>query len=106
MPPRGRNYKFPDAGDRSPNDPTVHCDSARIIALFNQETGGDAQRLSKTVRDWFAREAAEAGWTGVHFLADAQSQYGSGCVMYVDFNRSIRSQAAATPLLITDDLGE
>lgn len=103
MAPRGRSFKFPDAGDRSPNEPTVHCPADRILALYNQDSGYSAQRLSKAVRQWFSGEAQNNGWHGVHFLADVQSQYGAGCVMYVQFNMGTGAITASSQILITDD---
>lgn len=44
------------------------CPAERVLKLYNQSTGRGAKRIAKSVREWFAAEAQQAGWAGVHFF--------------------------------------
>jgi len=78
-------FQFPDSQTRSPKSTTVLCPAARVLALYNQDSGDVAQRISKKVREWFFNAAHQNGWHGVHFVPEVQSQHGAGCVMWVTF---------------------
>lgn len=79
---KGRRYKFPNPGDCKAGDPAMLCPAERVLNLYNQEHSREAQRISKSVREWFATTAEENGWAGVHFLPEVQSNYGAGCVLW------------------------
>jgi hypothetical protein len=78
----GRRLKFPDPKDCKAKEPAVLCPAERVIGLYNQNSGSTAKRISKTVRAWFVTQALEAGWSGVHFLPEVQSENGAGCVLW------------------------
>lgn len=74
-------HKFPSAADRSEAKPAVLCPSERVLKLYEQGTGKEAKKISKSVREWFTDQALSKGWDGVGFLPEAQSQNGAGCVL-------------------------
>ena len=78
-----RKFVFPNPANCKPKDPAVLCPAERVIAIYNQDSGETAQRISKNVRVWFAAKAIEKGWAGVHFLPEVQSAHGSGCVLWL-----------------------
>jgi len=80
MPP---TYKFPDYRDRSPNEPSIHCTAERVLALYNQDSGKTAKRISQAVRTWFTRTAKKQGWTDVQWFRDASTKNGAGCVLSI-----------------------
>ena len=89
----GRKYKFPDPDSCKLKDRAVLCTAERMLAIYNQANDADAKRISKSVRAWFANEARDAGWAGVHFLPEVQSGHGAGCVLFIppkQVNVSIR----------------
>ena len=59
------------------------CNAERILDLYNQSNQKPYQRITKTVKKWFAAEAKSHGWAGGHFVPDAQSGHGAGCVLFV-----------------------
>lgn len=78
------------------------CPAERILNIYNQSTGENAQRISKSVKSWFAAEAPKAGWAGVHFLPEVQSGHGAGCVLFIppqQLNVSIK--VTETTLVLT-----
>lgn len=77
------NFKFPTPQSCKLKDRAVLCTAERILALYNQETGKSAQRISKSVKIWFASQAPNHGWSGGHFLPEVQSGHGAGCVLFV-----------------------
>lgn len=79
-----RPYKFPKANERSEAKPAVLCSSDRVLKLYEQETGKEAKRISKSVRNWFTDKALADGWDAVGFLPEVQSQHGAGCVLVKD----------------------
>ncbi|PKN67155.1 MAG: hypothetical protein CVU57_04180 [Deltaproteobacteria bacterium HGW-Deltaproteobacteria-15] len=79
----GPKYKFPDPKTCKLKDRAVLCTAERILAIYNQSTGKDAKRISKSVKAWFATEAKKAGWAGGHFLPEIQSGHGAGCVLFI-----------------------
>ncbi len=76
-----RNLKFPEPRDYKPAEPAIICLAERVIGLYCQDSGDTAQRIAKKVREWFAIEAHARGWAGVHFLIEAQSNHGAGCIL-------------------------
>jgi hypothetical protein len=79
----GRKFKFPDPQSTRLKDRAVLCTAERILSIYNQSTGKNAQRISKRVKAWFAAETPKAGWAGVHFLPEVQSGHGAGCVLFI-----------------------
>jgi hypothetical protein len=75
------DFKFPDPKDVPPKHPVVICPGERVLALYNQNTGENAKRISKGVREWFQDEASRNGWSGTHFLPEVQSMHGAGCLL-------------------------
>lgn len=99
---QGRRFVFPDAHSRSPRSPTVLCPADRVLALYNQESGHTAQRISKKVREWFFNAAHQVGWTGIHFVPDVQSSHGAGCIMWVSFGQTPQIRVTAQVLVLED----
>lgn len=77
------NFKFPTPASCRLKERAVLCTAERILALYNQATGKNAQRITKNVKKWFAAEAGNYGWAGGHFLPEVQSGHGAGCVLFV-----------------------
>jgi hypothetical protein len=75
-------FKFPTPQTCKLKDRAVLCSADRILVLYNQETGGNAKRMAKTVKKWFASAAAKNGWAGGHFLPDYRTGHGAGCVLF------------------------
>ncbi|WP_346841034.1 hypothetical protein RAL92_23545 [Metapseudomonas otitidis] len=99
---RGRNFVFPDSQARSPRAPTVLCPAERVLALYNQNSGDEAQRISKKVREWFFDRAHAEGWSGVHFVPEVQSSHGAGCIMWVTFNTGMSIEVTQKILVLED----
>lgn len=78
-----RNFVFPDPNERTMNHPGVICHAERILALFNQESGDSAQRISKKVRAWFEEEAIDHGWGSIEWYPEASGNQGMGCVLKI-----------------------
>ncbi len=95
-------YLFPDSQSRSPKSPTVLCPAERVLALYNQDSGEEAQRISKKVREWFFDQAHRNGWHGVHFVPDVQSRHGAGCIMWVTFSTG-RQIVVTNQILVLED---
>jgi hypothetical protein len=76
-------YKYPTPTSCKLQDRAVLCTADRVIALYNQETNGDAKKISKKVKIWFATQAKANGWAGAHFLPEVQSGHGAGCILFV-----------------------
>lgn len=76
-----KDFKFPDPKDYPPKHPVVMCPGERVLNLYKQETGDDAQRLVKKVKTWFTAKAMQEGWSAVHFLPEVQSLHGAGCLL-------------------------
>jgi hypothetical protein len=79
---KGRKFKFPTPKDCKAGNPAMLCPAERVMNLYKQATNKNAQRISKSVREWFAMTADQQGWAGVHFLPEVQSNYGAGCVLW------------------------
>lgn len=68
-----RPFVFPDPDDRSKNNPAVIVTSEQVIGLYNQynKHGDEVQKVSSTVKDWFAKEATEnQGWDEAKFIGN------------------------------------
>ncbi len=76
-------FKFPDPKRRSMQHPAVTCDADRILSLYNQDSGAQAKRVSKSVKEWFQKEAHEKGWAGVGFLPNATTGIGYSAILWV-----------------------
>jgi len=79
---KGPKFKFPCPDDYKASDPAIFCPADRVLSLYNQDSGGSAQRISKTVREWIRQNALGFGWAGVHFLPEVQSNHGAGCILW------------------------
>jgi hypothetical protein len=79
---KGAKLKFPRPQDYAASEPAIMCPADRVLGLYNQDSGDAAQRIAKKVRAWFADEAAQKGWAGVHFLRQVPSVHGAGCVLW------------------------
>ncbi|NNA48369.1 hypothetical protein HBO18_30085 [Pseudomonas lactis] len=95
-------FLFPDSQSRSPKSPTVLCPADRVLAIYNQDSGDEAQRISKKVREWFFEEAHRKGWHGVHFVPEVQSRHGAGCIMWVTFGAG-RQVMVTNQILVLED---
>lgn len=78
----GAKLKFPEPKDYKPAQPAILCPAERVIGLYNQNSGKNCQKISKTVRKWFFSETAKKGWAGVHFIPEVQSNNGAGCILW------------------------
>jgi len=76
------SFKFPRPEDYKAAEPAVFCPADRVLALFNQDSSDNAARIAKKVRKWFRKQAHDAGWAGIHFLPEVQSNHGAGCVLW------------------------
>lgn len=99
------NFKFPTPDKAKLKDHAVLCTSERIISLYNQAHGTDRQRMTNTIKKWFAHEAQNNGWAGGHFLPEIQTGHNAGCVLFtppnqVNVNVTITEK---TLVLLADD---
>lgn len=76
-----KKYKFPQPNDYPPKNPVIICPGDRVLNLYNQETGKEAQRLSKAVKTWFVTAAAAEGFAGAHFVPEVETHHGAGCLL-------------------------
>lgn len=75
--------KLPDPSERSEREPAVLCSSARVLNLYNAHNKSKkAERVSKTVRNWFIETAQDEGWDAALFLKDVETAHLAGCVLY------------------------
>jgi len=79
---KGRKFIFPNPNQCTAANPAMLCPAERVLNLYNQATAKSAQRIAKSVREWFAKTAQQNGWAGVHFLPEVQSKHGAGCVLW------------------------
>lgn len=78
--------KLPDPAERSIKEPAVLCSPQRVLALYNSEfKAAPAERVSKTVKEWFLGKAIEEGWSAAFFLGDVETAHSAGCVLYLNF---------------------
>ena len=97
-------YKFPTPASCKLKDHAVFCTSDRILALYNQATGKEQQRITKPVKQWFASEAQANGWAGGHFLPEVQSGHGAGCVLFIPPREvNINIKVTQKTLILTAD---
>jgi hypothetical protein len=91
-----REFKFPDANDRSKNNPAVLCPAERVLALYNQDhENANATRIYQKVRTWFEAEAKTQGWADVRWFRDVSTNHGAGAVMSIStFAFGLASEAA------------
>jgi hypothetical protein len=82
-PQQGRPFKFPNPNDYSLNKSATFCPADRILNLYNQDNSSDAQKISNTVREWFANRATQEGWSSVHFLHEVETEHYAGCALLV-----------------------
>lgn len=100
-------FKFPTPASCKNNEGAVLCTAERILDLYNQETGKDAKRISKSVKKWFADEAPTHGWAGGHFLPEVQSGHGAGCVLFIPPKQvNINIKVTKTTLVLQAQSGE
>ena len=101
------SYKYPTPGSCRMKDRAVLCSADRILALYNQDSGKTAKRISKTVKKWFASEATKQGWSGTHFLPDVQSGHGAGCILFLPPERvNVNVRVTRTTLILHAESGE
>jgi hypothetical protein len=101
------DFKFPTPTSCKLKDRAVLCTAERILSLYNQTTGKDAQRISKSVKSWFASQAPLYGWAGCHFLPEVQSGHGAGCVLFVPPQQlNVNIQITKTTLVLQAETGE
>ena len=101
------NFKFPTPKSCKLKDGAVLCSAARILVLYNQETGSNAKRIGKTVKKWFASQAKDLGWAGGHFLPEVQSGHGAGCVLFLPpQNVNIKVEITKTTLVLLAESGD
>ena len=79
----GRKKVFPNPNKCKPIEQAVMCPADRALALYNQDSGDDAQRIAPKVQKWFKGVATSKGWAGVRFIKDVQSAHGSGCILWI-----------------------
>ena len=82
MAKKGAKLKFPRPKDYAAKEPAILCPADRVLGLYNQDSGSTAARIAKKVRAWFASQAGQQGWAGVHFLKQVPSTHGAGCVLW------------------------
>jgi hypothetical protein len=101
------DFKFPTPESCKLKDQAVLCTAERILALYNQATGKNAQRISKNVKQWFASQAPLHGWAGCHFLPEVQSGHGAGCVLFVPPQQvNVNIKVTETTLVLQAETGE
>jgi hypothetical protein len=79
----GRKLVFPTPANCKLKHGAALCTAERVIGLYNQENGTNRQRITDSIKEWFAEEVLNHGWAGGHFLPEAQSGHGAGCVMFM-----------------------
>ena len=77
----GKKLKFPDPKDYPAKNPVVLCPADRVIGLYNQATGNNAERIAKKLKEWFEKEAILKGWASCRFVPEVQSRHGAGCML-------------------------
>jgi len=101
------SFKFPTPESCKLKDRAVLCTAERILAVYNQDTGKNAQRITKSVKKWFASEAKNHKWAGGHFLPDVQSGHGAGCVLFVPPSQvNLSVKVKSTTLVLQAETGE
>ena len=101
------SYKFPTPTTCKLKDRAVLCTAERILAVYNQATSKDAQRITKNVKKWFASEAKNHGWAGGHFLPEVQTGHGAGCVLFVPPQQiNLTIKVKSTTLVLEAETGE
>lgn len=102
-----KRFVFPTPAKAKLKDRAVLCTAERILALYNQATGKSAVRIAKSVKKWFAAEAAKHGWAGGHFLPEIQSGHGAGCVLFVPPTTvNVKVTIRATTLVLEAETGD
>jgi hypothetical protein len=104
---QGRKFTFPEPGKAKLKDRAVFCTSQRILALYNQAHGEDRQKITITIKRWFATEARKSGWAGGHFLPEIQTAHTAGCVLFVppsQINVAV-TVTAQTLVLLAEEIG-
>lgn len=76
-----KKFAFPTPSNVCSKEPAFFCSADRILALYNRRYGCAQQRVTSPVRDWFEREARQAGWAQVMFLADVQASRSAGYML-------------------------
>ncbi len=62
---------FPDANDRTPNNPCVLLDRKEVIKIYNDDSKHYHDQVSKinnTVREWFEEKAQKYDWDDIKFI--------------------------------------
>lgn len=100
-------FKFPTPKSCKLKDGAVLCTTERILALYSQEIGKDAKRMSKNAKKWFASQAPLHGWAGGHFLPEVQSGHGAGRVLFVPPQQiNVNVKVTKTTLVLLAESGE
>lgn len=101
----GRRFKFPTPENAKLKDHAVFCTAERIVTLYNQAHDEKRQRMTDTIKKWFAHQAQEAGWAGGHFLPEIQTGHNAGCVLFTppsNTNLSVKITEKTLILLAED----
>lgn len=77
----GRPFVFPIPHNYSPASPPLLCDRDRVLALYNQDSGDTAQRVTPKVEEWFIQRAFREDWAAAAFVEDAMSGHSGGCIL-------------------------
>lgn len=77
---KGKKFAFPDANAVAPNSAPVICDRERVLNLYNQATGSDAQKVTPKVEKWFTNEAHNKQWAYAGFTKETGGNNG-GCIL-------------------------
>lgn len=109
MAKKGAKLKFPRPKDYAAKEPAILCPADRVLGLYNQDSGSTAARIAKKVRAWFASQAGQQGWAGVHFLKQVPSIRGAGCVLWrppAQINVNVKITEKVLVLRAQDDGGD
>ena len=62
---------FPDANDRTPNNPCILLDHKEVIKIYNDDSKHYHDQVSKinnTVREWFEEKAQKYDWNDIKVI--------------------------------------
>lgn len=62
---------FPDANDRTPNNPCVLLDYKEVIKIYNDDSKyyhDQVSKINNTVREWFEEKAQKYDWDDIKFI--------------------------------------
>jgi hypothetical protein len=101
------HFKFPTPKTCKLKDRAVLCTAERILALYNQEPGQTAKRISPSVKKWFSAQAPLHGWAGGHFLPEVATGHGAGCVLFIPPQQvNVKITVKSTTLVLEAESGD